>query len=97
MRNDLSRNRHLPAWLRVGLVLYMVGAVLLVAVHQHQDGLTSHDCALCAVAQTPAVVSPVIIQEAPPTTSASSVAIPIDLATDFEFARTNPSRAPPLV
>jgi len=77
--------------------LYMLGTVLLVAVHQHQDGLARHDCALCAAAQTPAVVSPVVIQEAPPATSASFVAIPADLAVEFEFARTNPSRAPPLV
>jgi len=83
--------------MRVGLILYMLGTVLLVAVHQHQDGLARHDCALCAAAQTPAVVSPVVIQEAPSTASASSVAIPADLAVESEFARTNPSRAPPLV
>lgn len=82
--------------MRVGLILYMLGAMFLVAVHQHQDGLAQHDCALCAAAQTPAVVSPVVIPEAPPTTSASSVAIPFDVTVESELARTNPSRAPPL-
>jgi hypothetical protein len=96
MRNDLSRIRLLPAWLRVGLIAYMLGAMFLVAVHQHQDGLTQHDCALCAAAQTPALVSPVVIQEAPPTASVSPIAIPADLAVEPEFARSNPSRAPPL-
>src|SRR5207249_2077666 len=60
MTNALRQIRRLHPLLRGLLLLYVASTLLLVAAHQHHNGLEGHDCALCTAAHTPAVVAAAI-------------------------------------
>jgi hypothetical protein len=83
-------------WFRGLLVLYLLGTPFLAAVHQHHDGLQGHDCALCAVAHTPATVTAGADHLLAPSTTERTLAISAEQGWDSESHRTTRSRAPPL-
>ena len=95
MRHDRWNMKALPAWLRAGLILYLLGSVLLVAVHQHPAGSTLHECALCAAAQTPLVTPAIVVQTPRPVTAISPLPVDSERPAQPGFTRTAPSRAPP--
>ena len=82
--------------LRGLLLLYVAGTLLLVAAHQHHNGLEAHDCALCTVAHTPAVVTPALDHATAPEFGEILVTLPAETCWDSESHRTTRSRAPPL-
>lgn len=88
--------RRFRPWVRVALTLYLLGTLFLVAVHQHHDAGQAHDCALCAIAHTPAVAPPPTLQPAHTATVEYITAAPEPRWLDSEFGRTLRSRAPPL-
>lgn len=89
-------NRIRP-WLRGALVLYLLGTLCVVAVHQHHGALQGHDCALCTVAHTPAVVAAAAVHHATPAPSQYLLPIPGDQRWDSEPGSTSRTRGPPLV
>jgi len=96
MTNALSQIRCLHPLLRGLLLLYVASTLLLVAAHQHHNGLEGHDCALCTAAHTPAVVTAAVENAIAPASGETLVTIPADQARDSEAARTPRSRAPPV-
>ena len=95
MRHDRWDIKARPAWIRVGLILYLLSAVLLVSVHQHPAGPTSHDCAICAAAHTPLVTPSVAVLTPRLVVSLSPPPIASERPAESGFTRTNSSRAPP--
>ena len=95
MRHDRRTIKTFPAWIRAGLILYLLGSVLLVAVHQHPAGLTSHECAICTAAHTPLVTSAVVVQTPHLVAYASPLPVDSERPAQPGFTRTAPSRAPP--
>ena len=95
MTNALRQIRRLHPLLRGLLLLYVASTLLLVAAHQHHNGLEGHDCALCTAAHTPAVVAAAVENAIAPASGETPVTIPADQAWDSEAARTPRSRAPP--
>ena len=89
--------RRLHPLLRGLLLFYVASTLLLVAAHQHHNGLESHDCALCAAAHTPAVVHAALDHGIAPAFRETLVTIPAEQAWDSESHRATRSRAPPLV
>lgn len=91
------RHPRVYPWLRAALALYLAGAALLVAFHQHRDARETHDCALCTVANTattlPAVPAPV----APPAVPARILPAPAFQEYDAPLSFEHSSRAPPQV
>jgi ectoine hydroxylase-related dioxygenase (phytanoyl-CoA dioxygenase family) len=88
--------RRLDPWLRSVIVLYFVSAMCLVAAHQHSGALQSHDCALCAVAQTPASVVSVAPHPDVPAPTGFLLPIPSAHRWDSEPRSTSRTRAPPI-
>ncbi|HEX7077978.1 MAG TPA: hypothetical protein VF363_06120 [Candidatus Eisenbacteria bacterium] len=87
--------RRIAPWLRGAVAVYLIGVVLVVAVHQHRDARRADDCALCTVAHTPAVVPHAA---SVPTLGPSFDAAPricLDVAPDVDKHGAPPSRAPP--
>src|SRR5256885_12176188 len=96
MANPLRQIRGLHPLLRGLLLLYVASTLVLVAAHQHHNGLESQDCALCTVAHTPAVVTAALDHGVAPSISETPVTLPADTGWDSESHRTTHSRAPPL-
>ena len=95
MQRTTYNLRRLNPWLRGALVLYLLGTVCLVAVHQHH-GLQTDNCALCTICHTPATVASAVAHQAAPTTTEYVLAIPGDQRWESESRSTLRSRAPPL-
>ena len=88
--------RRFPPWLRTVLTLYLLGTLFLVAVHQHHDATQAHDCALCALAHTPAVVASATLQPVHGGAAQYLPAAPEVRGWDSELSRAPHSRATPL-
>ena len=97
MTNALRQIRRLHPLLRGLLLLYVASTLLLVAAHQHHNGLEGHDCALCTAAHTPAVVAAALDHGIAPVFGETLVTLPAEQVWDSESPRTTRSRAPPLV
>jgi hypothetical protein len=93
----MSRIRRFDPWLRGAIVLYLLSAVCLVAIHQHQGAAAGHDCALCTVAHTPATVAAATLHQPASGTTGCLLPLPGDDRWDFEPSSTSRTRAPPLV
>jgi hypothetical protein len=96
MTNAFRQIRRLHPLLRGLLLLYVASTLVLVAAHQHHNGLESHDCALCAAAHTPAVVTAALDHAIAPALRQTPVNLPAEQGWDSESHRTTRSRAPPL-
>jgi len=96
MANTLRQIRRLHPLLRGLVLLYVASTLILVAVHQHHNGLEGHDCALCTAAHTPAVMSAALDHGIVPASNQTLLAIPAEQGWDSESHRTTHSRAPPL-
>ena len=96
MANSLRQIRRLHPLLRGLVLLYVAGTLILVAAHQHHNGLEGHDCALCTAAHTPAVVSAALDHGIVPACNQTLLAIPAEQGWDSESHSTTRSRAPPL-
>ena|SRR6266850_2223079 len=96
MGNTLRQIRRLHPLLRGLLLLYVASTLLLVAAHQHHNGLEGHDCALCTAGNTPAVVTAALDHGIAPAFSETAVTIPSEQGWDSESPCTAHSRAPPL-
>ena len=96
MSNTLRQIRRLHPLLRGLVLLYVAGTLILVAAHQHHNGLEGHDCALCTAAHTPAVMTAALDHGQAPTSNQTLLAIPSEQGWDSEASRTTRSRAPPL-
>lgn len=95
MRHDRWNIKARPAWVRVGLIAYLLSSLLLLSVHQHPGGVAAHDCAICAAAHTP-LVTPAVNAQAPgPVVSLSPLPVSSERSATPGFTRTAPSRAPP--
>ena len=97
MRRLTSKTLRLRPWLHAAIVLYLLGAVCLIAVHQHHGSLHGTDCALCTMSHTPAVVAPAADQVAEQTAASTLLPAPVARGWDSEVCRTTRSRAPPQV
>ncbi|HYR51290.1 MAG TPA: hypothetical protein VET83_01600 [Candidatus Dormibacteraeota bacterium] len=97
MANTLRQIRRLHPLLRGLLLLYVASTLVLVAAHQHHNGLEGHDCALCTAAHTPAVVTAALDHGIVPASDPTLLTIPAEQGWDSESHRTTRSRAPPLV
>jgi hypothetical protein len=97
MANTLRQIRRLHPLLRGLLLLYVASTLILVAAHQHHNGLEGHDCALCTAAHTPAVVTAALDHGIVPASNQTLLTIPAEQGWDSESHRTTRSRAPPLV
>jgi hypothetical protein len=93
-RHTFQIHRSKP-WLNAAIVIYLLGAVLMIAVHQHHDALHATDCALCTMAHTPAMVAPISLQVTEQTTRGFVIPIPEIRGWDSEVRQTSRSRAPP--
>jgi hypothetical protein len=96
MTNTLRQIRRLHPLLRGLLLLYVAGTLILVAAHQHHNGLEGHDCALCTAAHTPAVISAALDHGIAPATHETLLTIPAEQGWDSESPRRTRTRAPPL-
>src|SRR6185295_1668268 len=96
MRRLTSQNLHLRPWLHAAIVLYLLGAVFLITVHQHHGALHNTDCGLCTISHMPALLAPAAEQVAEQTPAIPLLTTPDDRAWDAEFFRAARSRAPPL-
>jgi hypothetical protein len=97
VRHDRWILRALPAWLRAGLAVYLLGSALLLAVHQHPGGIASHDCAICTAAHMPLVTPTVTVQAPRPVALVSALPVAFERSAQPGFTRAAPSRAPPQV
>lgn len=95
MQHDRWNMKALPAWIRAGLISYLLSSFLLVAVHQHPAGPASHECAICAAAQTPLVTPAIVVQAPRPVAAISPLPVDSERPAQPGFTRTAPSRAPP--
>lgn len=82
-------------WLQAAIVLYLLAAVCLIAVHQHHGALHGSDCALCTMSHTPALLSSAGDQTAEQTTAGTLIAILDDQGWTEETYQASRSRAPP--
>ena len=96
MTHAFRQIRRLHPLLRGLLLLYVASTLVLVAAHQHHNGQEGHDCALCAAAHTPAVVTGALDHGIAPALRESSISVPAEQGWDSESHRTTRSRAPPL-
>ena len=96
MANTLRQIRRLHPLLRGLILLYVASTLVLVAAHQHHNGLDGHDCALCTAAHTPAVMTAALEHGLTPASDQTLLAIPAEQGWDSESHRTTRSRAPPL-
>lgn len=87
--------RRSPSWVRAVLALYLLGSLFLVAFHQHHDAALAYDCALCALAHTPAVVATATLESATAVPVEKAPVPPNDRGWDSEFGHAPRSRAPP--
>jgi hypothetical protein len=91
----IARLRRLHGWMRAGLLLYLAGALILVAAHQHRDAAQAHDCALCVVAHMatamPAAPAPV----PPPAIRSRDLPIPEPEGYESPATPVYRGRAPP--
>ena len=97
MTNAFRQIRRLHPLLRGLLLIYVASTLVLVAAHQHHNGLEGHDCALCTAAHTPAVVTSALDHGFAPALREIPVSVPDKQGWDSEPHRTTRSRAPPLV
>jgi hypothetical protein len=87
---------HARPWLRGAVLLWLFAGILVVSFHQHHGAAAGHDCALCAAAQTPVIVSHSSIQLSAPEPSEPVVALTSERDVAVAFRTAFPSRAPPL-
>ena len=87
----------LRPWLHAAVILYLLGAVFLISVHQHHGALHNSDCALCTISHMPALVAPAAEQLAQRTPASILLPAPDDRGWDAEFFQASRSRAPPQV
>ena len=95
MRRLTSQTLRLRPWLRTAIVLYLLGAVFLVTVHQHHGALHNPDCALCTMSHTPALLTPAADQVAEHSAAGALIPVPDDRGWDDETYEPSRSRAPP--
>jgi hypothetical protein len=89
--------RRIAPWLRGAVAVYLIGVVLVVAVHQHRDPTRAHDCALCTVAHTAAVVPHAAPVPALARSFDAAPRICLDVAPDIDPHGAPSSRAPPRI
>jgi hypothetical protein len=79
----------------MALLAYLLCAVVVTTVHQHNSAIQAGDCALCTLAHTPAIVAPTTPQ--PAATVAPRAIAPVRDARieDSGFRQASRSRAPP--
>jgi len=85
----------LKPWLQAAIVLYLLGGLFLVAVHQHHGALHGSDCALCTMSHTPATLTSAVDQTAERLTAGSIIPVPNDHGWAEETYQASRSRAPP--
>jgi len=95
MRRLTSQTLRLRPWLHAAIVLYLLGAVFLVTVHQHHGALHNTDCALCTMSHTPALLTPAADQVAEHSAVGALIPVPDDRGWDDETYQASRSRAPP--
>ena len=90
-----SQMLRLKPWLQAAIVLYLLAAVCLTAVHQHHGALHGSDCALCTMSHTPATLTSTADQTAERLTAGSVIPVPDDHGWAEETYQASRSRAPP--
>jgi len=95
MRRLTSQMLRSRPWLNAAIVLYLLAAVCLTAVHQHHGALHGSDCALCTMSHTPALLTSAADQTAEQTTTGTLIPVPDDRVWAEETYQASRSRAPP--
>jgi hypothetical protein len=95
MRRLTSQMLRQKPWLQAAIVLYLLVAVCLAAVHQHHGALHGSDCALCTMSHAPALLTSAADQTAEHTTAGTLIPIPDDRGWAEETYQPSRSRAPP--
>ncbi|HYR69596.1 MAG TPA: hypothetical protein VER77_06905 [Candidatus Dormibacteraeota bacterium] len=95
MRRLTTQMLGLRPWLHAAIVVYLLAAVCLTAVHQHHGALHGSDCALCTMSHTPAMLTSAADQTAERTTTGALIPIPEDRGWAKETYQASRTRAPP--